>query len=280
MPRLPDVPTRWVLETVESDRLKGTYPALWADPQTTCIICRFEKTGSKNFRWWNTIRTDVVDWECNCVHQWILHRYMLSNGIQMKYQRLGWMDAVDVPDATIEQARDYLKRADYYVDAGMNLILWSKNTGTGKTLTLMLVAKTLMEQGHDVFVAQMTSVVEMYTSGWRSKEDKDHFERRIMNCGVLVIDDLGKELPENKLDFLDRLIDRVIRHRVAACTPTLITSNHTPEMLSSGYNRFVASLLTESCIYIETSGNDWRPNVGVRQLREAELGLRRPLVIG
>lgn len=279
MHRLPDVPTRWVLETAESDRLKSAYPALWADPQLSCVTCRFERTGTKTFRWWNEDRSEIVDWECNCTHQWILHRYLLHNGVPMQYQKLGWMDATGVPDETVDQARDYLKRADFYVDAGVNLVLWSPDTGTGKTMTSMLLAKELMRQGADVFVAMMTSIVEMYTSGWRSKEDKDHFERRIMNCGVLVIDDLGKELPENKLDFLDRLIDRVIRHRVASCTPTLITTNHTPDMLKSGYNRFVASLLTESCVYIETAAMDWRPKVNERQIYEAEHGLRRPLVI-
>lgn len=277
MPRLPDVPTRWVLETVESDRLKASHSALWADPQTSCITCRFERTGSKTFRWWNEDRSEVVDWECNCTAQWIMNRYLLFNGIDMTYQKLGWTDATHVHPDVVSQARDYLAQSLFYVDSGFNLIFWSKNPGTGKSMSMMILGKELMQAGHDVFVAPITEVINMYTSGWRSQDEKNYFERRIMNCGVLIIDDLGKEMGQNRIDFLDRLIDQVIRHRVAASQPMLITTNFTKEMLASSYGPYVASLLTERCIYLEARGVDWRENVGLRLLDE--ISMRRPLVI-
>lgn len=279
MPRLPDVPMRWLLEEPDSNRLRQQYPSLWADPRKTCITCRFEKTGEKTFRWWNDDRSEIVDWECNCTAQWILHRYMLLNGVHKTYQRLGWSDAVSVPERTQYEAMTYLEQADAYVDRGVNMILHSPDAGTGKTLMLMLTGKKLMELGYDVFVAQMNSIVEMYTSGWRDKADKDHFERRIMNCGVLVVDDLGKEGGQNRIDFIDKLLDRVIRHRVAASAPMLVSTNLTPTQLDSGYNQYVASLLTESAMFVETSGPDWRPKARERMQEEIGLGLTRPLVI-
>lgn len=278
MPKLPDVPSRWLLEEPDSVRLRQQHPALWVSPQSSCITCRFEKSGEKTFLWWNEERTEPVTWECNCTAQWILHRYMLNNGVGKTYQRLGWADAEAVPSETQFQILKYLENSDAYVERGVNLILHSPDAGTGKTLMLMLAAKKLMELGHDVFVAQMNTIVEMYTSGWREKADKDHFERRIMNCGVLCIDDLGKESGQNHVDFIDRLLDRVIRHRTASSTPTLITTNLTPEKLDSGYNQYVASLLTETCIFVETSGRDWRPQSRDRMQAEIKLSLTRPLV--
>jgi len=277
MPTLPDVPRRWLLEEPDSVRLRQQHPALWESPQNSCITCRFEKTGEKTFRWWNEDRSEVVTWECNCIAQWILNRYLLHNGIGKAYQRLGWADAVDVPVQTQMQVMQYLESADAYVERGVNLIL--PDAGTGKTLMLMLLAKGLMQRGHDVFVAQMNSIVEMYTSGWREKSEKDYFERRIMNCGVLVIDDLGKETGQNHVDFIDRLLDRVIRHRTAASTPTHISTNLTPETLRSGYNTYVASLLTETAMFVETSGRDWRPKAQERVQDEIAQLLTRPLVI-
>jgi DNA replication protein DnaC len=279
MPTLPGVPSRWLLEETDSVRLRQQFPALWESPQKSCITCQFERTGAKTFRWWNEDRSEIVDWECNCIAQWIMHRYLLHNGIGKTYQRLGWADAEAVPMATQYEILTYLENAAAYVERGMNLILHSPDAGTGKTLMLMLAAKKLLEQGYDVFVAQMNTIVEMYTSGWREKTEKDHFERRIMNCGVLVVDDLGKESGQNHVDFIDRLLDRVIRHRTAASTPTLISTNLTPEQLDSGYNRYVASLLTETAVFAETSGMDWRPKSRDRMQSEIQLMLTRPLVM-
>lgn len=279
MPRLPDASPKWLLEDPDSTRLKAQYPALWADPQTTCITCRFEKTGSKTFRWWDEDRRKIILWECNCTAQWIMHRYLLSHGVMKNYQRLGWDDALAVPEATQVEILTYLDRADAYVERGVNLILHSPDAGTGKTLMLMLAAKKLLSLGHDAFVAQMNTIVEMYTSGWRDKADKDYFERRIMNCGVLVIDDLGKESGDKTVDFIDRLLDRVIRHRISSSLPTLVSTNKTPDQLISGYGQYVASLLTESCIFVETSGSDWRPEARQRTQAEITQGLTRPLVM-
>lgn len=279
MPSLPDASPRWLLEDPDSGRLKSQYPALWADPLTACITCRFEKTGNRTFRWWNEERTQIVDWECNCTAQWIIHRYLLHHGIGKTYQRLGWADAVDVPEDTQLQVMNYLDRSDAFTERGVNLILHSPDPGTGKTLMLMLLAKGLLLRGHDVFVAQMNSIVEMYTSGWRSKEEKDHFERRIMNCKNLIIDDLGKESGEKSVDFIDRLLDRVFRHRTASGLPTHVTSNLDRGKLYTGYGKYVASLLTETAIFVETSGPDWRPQARERMRQEIEQDLTRPLVM-
>jgi DNA replication protein DnaC len=281
MYQLPNASSRWLLEDPDSARLKAQYPDLWADPQQSCITCHFETKPdhTRTFLWWNGTREDVVEWECNCTSQWIMHRYLLSNGIGKSYQRLGWADAMDVPEISQEKAMSYLDNSAAYVERGMNMLLHSPDPGTGKTLMLMLIAKGLMYRHHDVFVAQMNTIVEMYTSGWRDKADKDHFERRIMNCGVLCIDDWGKESGEKTVDFIDRLLDRVIRHRTAASAPTLATTNLTPEQLDKGYNQYVASLLTETCLFVETSGLDWRPKARERTQNEVLRGLVRPLVM-
>lgn len=280
MPMLDRAPRGWLLEEPDSDRLQQQYPSLWADPNKTCITCQFHVTGEKTFRWWNEGRTEIVTWECVCISQWIMHRYMLHHGIGKAYQRLGWADAVSIPERTQFEILQYLENAAQYVERGVNLILHSPDAGTGKTLSLMLAAKKLLEQGYDAFVAQMNTVVEMYTSGWRDKADKDYFERRIMNCGVLVIDDLGKEKTGDKtIEFIERLLDRVIRHRTASSLPTLASTNLTPEQLDSGYGRYVASLLTETCLFVDTSGPDWRSKARERTQDEIRQGLIRPVVI-
>ena len=281
MAKLPRAHHSWVLEEADSNRLKDLYPDLWADPQESCITCQFETKAdrSKTFRWLDDERSEVLDWECDCTSQWILHRKLLHHGIGKAYQRLGWMDAAYVPQEAQDATWEYLADSAWNVEHGVNLILHSPNAGTGKTLMLMLLAKGMIREGRDVYVAQMNTIVEMYTSGWRSADDRAHFERRIMNCGVLGIDDLGKEMGQNRVDFIDRLVDRVIRHRVAQSKPVVVTTNLTRAELDTGYNRYVASLLTESCEFVETSGRDFRPQARIRAKAEHDQHLTRPLVL-
>lgn len=282
MYRLPPVNPAWMLEEVNSARLKEQYPDLWDNPQTSCKTCLFHinPDKSKTFRWWNPERTEIVEWECDCTAQWVAHRKLLHHGIEMNYQRLGWADAVDVPASVQMATMDYLENAPWYVERGMNLVFHSPNPGTGKTMMLMLLAKGLVEAKVDVFVAQMNSIFELYTSGWRGKEEKDYFERRVMNCGLLGIDDWGKERgTDNRNEHVDSLIDRIIRHRVAASKPVIATTNFSRENLDKAYGPYVASLLTESSIFVESSGMNWREKSGQRLLEETKERLCRPVVI-
>jgi DNA replication protein DnaC len=281
VPKIAPVDMRWLLEENDSSRLQIQYPALWSDPQKSCITCFFETkpNAEKIFQWWNDARTEVVEWECDCVSQWILHRKLLHHGIGKAYQRLSWMDATHVPLGSQEQALNYLENGVRYTERGMNLIFHSPDAGTGKTMMLMLLAKGLLSMGVDVYVAQMNSIVELYSSGWRSAEEKAYFERRVMNCGVLGIDDLGKETGQNRIDFIDKLLDRVIRHRTANAMPVVTTTNLTPEQIGSGYKGYVMSLLSETCDYVETAGRDWRPASLSRMKEEVALGLSRPVVL-
>lgn len=278
---LPSVNHRWVLEEPDSVRLAAMYPDLWDDPSTSCITCLFHRSPGQDkvFRWYDSTRENVVDWACNCADQWRLHRWLLHHGISKAYQRLGWMDAIDVPGHVQATALDYVDNIAWYVERGMNLVLNSPNAGTGKTLTLMLTAKELLDAGIDVYVAQMNTIVEMYTSGWRDKELKAYFEQRIMNCGVLVIDDLGKERGDNRIDFIDKLVDRVVRHRIASQKPLLVSSNLTNEQIEAAYGSYVASLLTETTLFVNASGTDWRPRAQERMRKEIQLRLSRPVVI-
>jgi DNA replication protein DnaC len=287
MLRLPPVNAQWLLEESASQRLQEDYPSLWHDWTKSCITCLFHTRADlgkgdspRTFRWWDERREQVVDWECDCQAQWVLHRYLLAHGIGKGYQRLGWMDALSVPEATQVQTMEYLESWVWYVERGVNLIFYSPDAGTGKTLMLMLLAKGLLARGADMQVVQMNDLLNMHAAGWKSIEALAGFEQRIMNCTALGIDDLGKEKAssDKAIDMVNRLVDRVIRHRTANSMPTIITTNLIPEQITSGYSSYVMSLLTESCTFVPTSGADWRPRAQERMREEIQLRLCRPLV--
>lgn len=285
---LPPIPSHVLtLPDAESERLKAAYPNLWADPWSQCLTCQFQRKTDdplgfpdeeKTFKWYAPGTRDVAEYQCNCLEQWLMYRWLLNRGIPKNYQRLGRGDTASVSQKVKAEVANYLEKSGDYIDRGVNLVLHSPHAGTGKTMMAMLGAKGLLHSGVDVFVAQMNTIVEMYTSGWRTKEEKDFFEKRIMNCTVLVIDDLGKEQTSNTPDFIKRLIDRVIRHRVANSFPTWITSNFTKDQLLSGYGTYVLSLLSETAFFVEVHGTDYRQSARERMEEEISLGLNRPFV--
>jgi len=283
MPKIEPIDPRWMLEEPQVQRLNEQYPSLWNDPTKKCLTCMFEgkQDQAKTFLWWNRERTEVVEWECDCTSQWALHRYLLAHGIGKLYQRLSWADAEDVPEATQMATLEYLEDWRWRVERGVNLIFHSKDAGTGKTLMLMLLAKGLLSRGCDMVVVQMNQLVEMYSAGWKSADALAWFEYMIMNCASLGIDDLGKERSSSEaaMGMVQKLLDRVVRHRAAHGLPTHITSNFEPDQLLSGYGGYVMSLLTETCTFVPTSGIDFRPRSNSRMSLEIEQRLSRPLVM-
>lgn len=275
------------LPDVESERLKAAYPNLWSDPWTQCLTCQFQRKTDdplsfpdeqKTFQWYAPGTRNVGEYLCNCSEQWVMHRFLLSRGVAKNYQRMGRGDTVGVSQSVKSAVASYLQMSDAYIDRGRGLVLHSPHMGTGKTLMVNLTIKELLYKGVDSYFASMNNIVEMYTSGWRSPEDKSVFESRIMNCRVLALDDLGKEQSGNTPGFIKTLIDRVIRYRTANSYPTIITSNLTKSQLEDTYGVYIMSLLMENSVFVECPGSDYRASKMERDDTEIRLGLNRPLV--
>src|SRR5580704_23402 len=121
-----------MLTQVESDRLERKYPGkpkILPPSPAECLTCG----GDKTFRWYSqTEPTEVVTYDCNCVEQWIAHRYFLSRGVNRRYQTLGWNDFVGDPTAR-DVVQTYIAAQNECFRTGMSLYLWG-GIGTGKTL--------------------------------------------------------------------------------------------------------------------------------------------------
>jgi DNA replication protein DnaC len=266
LPSLP--PTVRPLSDPDSARLRKQFPDLWANPHQSCITCG----GKKVFL------SPEGETECNCIEQWALHRFLLNAGIGTAYQRLSWADIdAQVPVDVQEAVMDYALNAERYVNAGIGLILHGDH-GTGKTLLSTLLVKKMLELGYDGYFTRFAEMLDDYTSGWRSNEEREWFIRRVRNAGVLCTDDVGKEY-KGKVDLTGSIFDQVIRARVADAKPLIITTNYKMDDLRKGYGGAVMSLLTESCLDYEVTGTDYRERSRQRMLDEVKAGIVRPLVL-
>jgi DNA replication protein DnaC len=277
MPRISENPLAVrTLHQDESGRLDRLYSDL---PKSLdeCKTCH----GTGRFLWWDDQEAadrKPVEWECDCIEQFKLFKFLLNSGIDLHHQRLSWADAVAVPEATRELVDEYRDHADNYLDAGMGLILYGP-PGTGKTLVSTLLTKGLLALGHDAFFSTWDGIIDLFAAGWTSAEDKAWFERRIVNAGVLVMDDLGRH--RAKAEMAESLLDRVIRARVNGARPTLITTNLDAEGddVSTLYSHNVLSLISEVSIAHRVGGIDYRRDFSQAKREEVREGLTRPLVL-
>lgn len=271
---LPPLPSGIrLLTNDESDRLKSAYPPSELPPDPSgCITCR----GKGSFLWLDDAG-QTAEYKCPCLDQWVMHRYFLHCGIGLAYQRYGWNDVKAEPGA-IEVIYDYFDNAETYTNAGIGLVLHGKG-GTGKTLLSTLILKRLLGEGHDGYFTTWNELIESFTAGWTDKADKVWFHRRVKNAGVLVIDDLGREY-KGKVNLTSPTLDEVLRHRVAASRPTILTTNKDAHQVSQGYGSSIVSLLQERCIAYHFVGESFRERASQRLIDEARKGLIRPVVVG
>jgi DNA replication protein DnaC len=266
-----------LLRNDEVERLRQRYPKVPSSPER-CPTCY----GTGEFQWWGIEiggERPTVPYHCDCISQWTLHLYLLNANIGSTYQRLSWAD-VATEQGAIDKARGYLERADAYVRAGCGLILYGE-MGTGKTLLSTLILKHLLGMGYDGYFTTFSEMIDTYTGGWHDAEEKAWFHRRIKNAEVLVLDDVGREYQGRKSSGLpESTFDEVLRHRVAAATPTIITTNLDLKSLQEGYGGNVMSLLHERSTTYRFTGEDFRDAARYRLDEEVQRGLTRPVVIG
>jgi DNA replication protein DnaC len=96
-----------------------------------------------------------------------------------------------------------------------------------------------------------------------------------------MIDDPGNEFKTDGrgADFINSLLEEVVRYRVSNDLPTIITSNLDPSRFRSSYGASVGSLLTESTLTQSVLGADVRQKKYKEDQRESDMNLVRPVVI-
>ena len=254
------------------ERLKGLYPSL-ERALKICVTCR----NAHIFKWRDG--NDIVTFRCPCDEQLGLHLWLLNAGLDLRYQRLGWSDAVGVEHGVTKTIMDYAEHAQAYATSGVGLVLIGRR-GTGKTMISALLLKELMSRGFTGYFSTFQGLLDLYTAGWgkNTADERLWYDRKIKNVGVLVVDDMGRE-HDGRLPVAEAAFDDVLRARVAADRPTIITSNRGLQELGELYSLNAMSLLDECTLAVEFTGEDYRPTQRGLRLDEARQGLTRPLVV-
>ena len=155
-------------------------------------------------------------------------------------------------EKTYQTCRRY---AQNFSDRAANL-LFSGDTGLGKTFLSACIARTVADNGYSVMYE---SAGHLFSNLERAKFSADEQARkesdRYLACDLLIVDDLGTEMPGQ---FTTAALYSLINDRLLAGKSTIISTNLTIEEFEKRYNRQIASRLRGSYTRIPFVGEDIR----------------------
>lgn len=160
----------------------------------------------------------------------------------------------------VAQVRDFI---DNFDKKHNNLLLYG-NTGVGKTFLSNCVAAELLKKGTTViyFTAfELFDLLEHYKfdrTGNRYNEDFDDISERfsfILDCDLLIIDDLGTEMNNT---FVTSQLYLCINERLLRQKSTLISTNLSFDQLKNNYSERIFSRIASSYNFLKIYGDDIR----------------------
>ena len=149
-----------------------------------------------------------------------------------------------------EFVRDFDKKHDN--------LLFTGSTGVGKTFLTNCIARELMDDFHSVIYLTASDLFDVFS---RNKFDYDNAEdmkdmyRFILDCDLLIIDDLGTELNNS---FTSSQLFYCINERMNMSRFTIISTNLTLARLRDSYTDRVTSRIMSGYRIIPLYGGDIR----------------------
>ena len=149
-----------------------------------------------------------------------------------------------------EFVRDFDKKHDN--------LLFTGSTGVGKTFLTNCIARELMDDFHSVIYLTASDLFDVFS---RNKFDYDNAEdmkdmyRFILDCDLLIIDDLGTELNNS---FTSSQLFYCINERMNMSRSTIISTNLTLARLRDSYTDRVTSRIMSGYKIIPSYGGDIR----------------------
>lgn len=132
-------------------------------------------------------------------------------------------------------------------------------TGLGKTHLSLAIANTVAENGYSVIYDSAQNLLaslerEKFSSGNTGKREKE-----VLECDLLIIDDLGSEF---STQYTTATIYNIVNTRINTSKPVIISTNLTETELEAKYTQRITSRIIGNYVSILFLGKD------IRQLKK------------
>ena len=149
-----------------------------------------------------------------------------------------------------EFVRDFDKKHDN--------LLFTGSTGVGKTFLTNCIARELMDDFHSVIYLTASDLFDVFSRNkfdYENAEEMRDMYRFILDCDLLIIDDLGTELNNS---FTSSQLFYCINERMNMKRSTIISTNLSPARLRDSYTDRVTSRIMSGYRMIPLYGGDIR----------------------
>ena len=155
----------------------------------------------------------------------------------------------------MENVLGYCKAyADDFSKKSPSLLLYGK-TGLGKTHLSLSIAGKAVEAGYGVIYMTAQNLFNRLEREKFGRGDGENTEQAILDCDLLIIDDLGSE-------FISQLtvssLYNIVNCRGLEEKPTIISTNLTPDEIRNTYSDRIASRILSAYTILQFDGADIR----------------------
>lgn len=241
------------------------YPADYLTPRYQCPDCK--DTGLKDGARCHCFKQAVVDilYSQSNVSNAIRHENFSTFSYDYYSDSYIDEDLQMTPLANIRRVVDTVRKfiSDFDSTPG-NLLIYG-NTGVGKTFLTNCIASELLGSGHTVIYLtafQLFDILEHYkfdrNNYYGDDRNYDEITNRfshILDCDLLIIDDLGTELNNS---FITSQLYLCINERLLGRKSTIISTNLSFEQLQNNYSERIFSRITSSYTFLKIIGKDIR----------------------
>lgn len=226
------------------------YPEDYLDIHYSCPVC-------------NDTGTAPDGGICDCVHRInsSLAAKELNRSSQLKLStfdsfRLTYYSGDDY--AHMERIFEFTKRyaASFRPDSD-NILMFGK-TGLGKTHLSLAIANAVLDKGCSVIYDSTINLLLKIEQEHFGHEHTNETLMHVMNCDLLILDDLGTEY---KTPFYASTIYNIINTRLNSGKPIIISTNLNIDTLRERYEERVVSRISTCYSLLKFAGNDVRSQI-------------------
>ena len=164
------------------------------------------------------------------------------------------LSSYDTMQNIVRECRQFIETFDQVFS---NLFFYG-DTGVGKTFLSNCIAKELLDTSHSViyFTAfQLFEIFEKNTFRKTSDEDIIAAHQNIFECDLLIVDDLGTEMPNS---FTISQLFLCLNERILRKKSTVISTNLPLEQIAEMYSERIFSRIFSHYIIRKLFGDDIR----------------------
>lgn len=243
-----------IQDLIKSELVRNGYPEDYLDIPYTCKKC--EDTGY------------VGGYSCTCRKELLTQLAVqdlerVSPAAKCRFDNFTTDYYSDVPDTRYgispkEKMTDIYEYCKCYAeDFGphSSSLYMSGATGLGKTHLSLAIANVAVRKGYKVIYGSAQNLLSELEKEKFSYSDSNEISEGMVNCDLLIIDDLGSEF---STQFTVASLYNLINSRINLSKPTIISTNLTEEELEKKYTQRVTSRIIGGFTPLLFMGRDIR----------------------